>query len=66
VKTDANKEMLAEMKTNQAGILVARMEVKTHVNLMETKEAIQTNQEEMKDKIRANQAKADTTLKEME
>jgi hypothetical protein len=39
VKTDANQDMLAEMKTNQAGTL-ARREAKTDVNLKEIKEAI--------------------------
>jgi DNA replicative helicase MCM subunit Mcm2 (Cdc46/Mcm family) len=52
------------MKTNQE--MLARMEVKTDVNLKEMKEAIRTNRDKMKeDIIRTNPAKVDATLKEM-
>jgi hypothetical protein len=53
----------AEMKTNQE--MPARLETKTDVNLKEMKEAIRSNQEKIKEDIRTNSAKADTTLKEM-
>jgi hypothetical protein len=60
VKTDANQDMLAEVKTNQAGML-ARMEVKTDINLKEIKESVNQPQgNERQNKNQPSQGRCDS------